>query len=146
MVRLSENKLFEAIVNLVLQSISVWEDVHLYALTYSTEYSTFWGLLDDSMKTTACRYRTQNRQERRVPFTMSLFVYYKAIMTKESFEGITGQYWKKQIKLILADKKFRTVMAGLNLEIQDRYKSDYRNHEHRTDVETGSQRFVTRVG
>lgn len=141
---MTENKLLEAITNLLLQSISVWEDMHLYAITYSSEYSAFYGLLDEDLKSSVCRYRKQNREERMVPFTMSLFSYYKALLTKESFEGVGGQYWKKQIKLILSDAKFRAIMTRLNDELQGRHTN--RKREHHTAANTGNQIFATRVG
>ena len=143
---MTENKLFEAVADLVLQSISVWEDMHLYAMTYSEEYNAFWGLLDENLKTAVCRCRKQNREERLVPFTMSRFKYYKVLLKKESFEGIGGQYWKKQIKLIMADSKFRAVMSRLNLELMSRHKGAFRNLEHRSDAAAGSRQFATRVG
>lgn len=143
---MTEIKLLEAITNLLLQSISVWEDMHLYAISYSSEYNAFYGLLDEDLKSSVCRYRKQNREERRVPFTMSFFSYYKALLTKESFEGIDGQYWKKQIKFILSDAKFRAVMTRLNNELQGRHKNRNINIDHRTTASTGGQMFATRVG
>ena len=115
---------YEVVANLVLQSISVWEDLHLYALTYSAEYNNFWELLDESLKETVCRYRRQYREERLVPFSMSLINYYKGLLTKENFERIRGLHWRKQLKIIMADNKFRIVMTRLNLSLREDEKED----------------------
>jgi hypothetical protein len=143
---LSENELLEAVANLLLQSISVWEDMHQYAMTYSMEYNAFWGLLDENLKSSVCRYRKQNREESLVPFTMSLFGYYKVIVTKESLEGFGGQYWRKQLKFILTDKKFRAVMTKLNLELPGNHRSDVSKLAHHTAIYTNNQQFATRIG
>lgn len=140
---MQENQMSEAVVNLVLQSISVWEDLHLYAMTYSTEYNAFWGLLDDNMKVTVSRHRNKNREERRLPFTMSYARYYKGILSHESCVKIRDQHWKKQLKIIIADNGFRTMMANLNLELKCGYKSEYRQIENRTAAAEGSLRIST---
>ncbi|NLA85891.1 MAG: hypothetical protein GX847_01135 [Clostridiales bacterium] len=113
-----EEQLYEVVANLVLQSVSVWEDMHLYAMTYSMEYNSFWELLDENLKETVCRYRRQNREERLVPFSIGLIIYYKGLLTKENFERIKGLHWRKQLKIIMADSKFRIVMTRLNLELK----------------------------
>ena len=92
-----ENKLLEDVASLVLQSISVWEDMHLYAMTYSCEYNAFWVLLDENLKARVCRYQRQNREERLPPFTMIYAKYYKDVLAQETFDGIIGQHWKKQL-------------------------------------------------
>jgi hypothetical protein len=142
---MSDSKLFEAVANLILQSISVWEDMHLYALTYSTEYNTFWELLDEDLKSTVCKHRKQNREERLVPFSMSLGGYYKGILTQESFERFRAQHWKKQLKIIMADSKFRVVMSNLNTELKRERKNEYRYLERHTGVYEGSMQVSTRV-
>jgi len=135
-----EEQLYEVVANLVLQSISVWEDMHLYALTYSVEYHSFWEQLDESLKETVCRYRRQYREERLVPFSMCLIGYYKGLLTKESFERIRGLHWKKQLKIIMADNKFRVVMTRLNLELKGGRKSEYRYLARRTAEQDGNLR------
>lgn len=146
MVILSENELLEAVGNLLLKSISGWEDRHLYAMTYSAEYKTFWGLLDENLKAAVSRCRTQNREDRVFPYSMSLLEYFKVIMTTESYEKLGGLYWKRQLKFILADRKFRAVTAKLNLELRGSHRNDYRKLEHQTPTYTGTQQFATRIG
>jgi hypothetical protein len=135
-----EEQLYEVVANLVLQSISVWEDMHLYALTYCVEYNAFWELLDANLKDTVCRYRRQNREERLVPFSMSLIGYYKGLLTKESFDRIRGLHWKKQLKIIMADGKFRIVMTRLNLELKGGHKGQYRYLARRAAEQDGNLR------
>lgn len=127
-----EEQLYEVVANLVLQSISVWEDMHLYAMTYSIEYSSFWEQLDEDLKATVCRHRRQNREERLIPFSMNLIAYYKGLLTKESFDRIKGLHWKKQLKIIIADSKFRIVMTRLNYKLKGGRKSGYRYLARRT--------------
>ncbi len=126
-----EDQLYEVVANLVLQSISVWEDMHLYAMTYCVEYNSFWEQLDANLKDTVCRYRRQNREQRLVPFSMGLVAYYKGLLTKENFDRIRGLHWKKQLKIILSDSKFRIVMARLNVELKGRHKGEYRYLAHK---------------
>lgn len=141
-----EEQLYEVVANLVLQSISVWEDMHLYAMTYSMEYNTFWGLLDENLKDTVCRYRRQYREERLVPFSMSLIGYYKGLLTKESLDRIRGLHWKKQLKIIMADSKFRVVLTRLNLELKGSHRSEYR-YLVRRDISTeGNLRISAQIG
>lgn len=118
--------MYEAVANLVLQSISVWEDMHLYALSYSAEYNTFWGLLDDNQKAAVCAVRKRNRLERFLPFSMGLTGYYRNIVTRESFQRINDIHWKKQLKIILTDKKFQAVMSRLNQLLQESRVREYR--------------------
>jgi hypothetical protein len=127
-----ENKLLEAVASLVLQSVSVWEDLHMYGVAYSSEYNTFWGLLDENLKASVCRRREQNRKERLVPFTMDLAGYYKNILTRDSFERIGGVHWKKQLKIILTDRKFRVIMNKLNLMLEESRRSRYHYRRHTT--------------
>jgi hypothetical protein len=129
--------LFEAVANLVLKSISVWEDMHLYALTYSIEYYTFWELLDEKLKSAVCRYRKRTREERLVPFTMSMTVHYRHLLTQENFTRFKDQHWKKQLKTILTDQKFRAVMTKLNLRLESSHKSEYSYYEHHIAVNEG---------
>lgn len=142
MIIMTENKQFEALANLVLQSISVWEDMHMYAISYSAEYNAFWGLLDEDLKSAVYTCRRQNREERLVPFTMTCITYYKGLLKPESFDRIRGQYWKKQLKTILNDSSFRSVMANLVCTI----KSEYKYCEHHTAVNKSTQLAHTRVG
>lgn len=139
-----EEQLYEVVANLVLQSISVWEDMHLYALTYSAEYNNFWELLDENLKETVCRYRRQYREERLVPFSMSLIGYYKGLLTKENFERIRGLHWRKQLKIIMADNKFRIVMTRLNLELKGGRKRGYRYLANRAGGQDGNLRVSAR--
>ncbi len=134
-----EEQLYEVVANLVLQSVSVWEDMHLYAMTYSVEYNTFWELLDANLKETVCRYRRQNREERLVPFSMGLIAYYKGLLTKENFERIRGLHWRKQLKIIMADSKFRIVMARLNIELKGG-RNEYRYLKRGNSVSEGNIR------
>ncbi len=143
---MTENKLFEAIADLVLQSISVWEDMHLYAIAYSEEYSVFYELLDDNLKASVNRYRKQNRKERLVPYSMSLIVYYKVLVAKECYDRIGSQYWKKQLKSILSDNKFRSILSRLNMELDGGHKSGRRYLDYSTAANSGSHMFATRVG
>lgn len=136
-----EEQLYEVVANLVLQSVSVWEDMHLYAMTYSMEYSTFWNLLDDSLKDTVCRYRRQYREERLVPFSMSLVSYYKGLLTKESFDRIRGLHWKKQLKIIMGDTKFRMAITRLNAEMKCSHHNEYRYLVNRNPVSNGALRI-----
>jgi hypothetical protein len=124
---MSESKLYEAVANLVLQSISVWEELHLYALSYSAEYNTFWGLLDDNLKAAVCSVRKRNRLERLLPFSMGLIGYYRNIVTRDSFQRIHDVHWKKQLKTILTDKKFQAVMSRLNYLLQENRRREYRS-------------------
>jgi hypothetical protein len=133
-----DNNLFEAVANLILQSISVWEDMHLYANSYSVEYYEFWGLLDDSLKCNISKRRGRNREERLVPFTMSFTGYYINILTRESYARISEQHWKKQLKTILTDEKFRVVMTELNHKLRENHQEDYRYYERRAAVNAGS--------
>lgn len=143
---MTENRLLEAVANLVLQSISVWEDMHMYALAYSAEYNVFWDLLDENLKASVCRYRRQNREERLVPYSMTLTAYYKALVTTETYDKLGTQYWKKQLKTILSDQKFRILMTRLNLEINGRRKDGGRNLDYLTSANSGSHVFATHVG
>ena len=136
-----ENQLYEVVANLVLQSISIWEDMHLYAMTYSVEYNTFWDQLDENLKDIVCRYRRQNREQRFVPYSMSLIGYYKGLLTKESFDRIRGLHWKKQLKIIMADNKFRIVMTRLNLELKGDRQSEYRYLSRRVAEPDGNLRI-----
>lgn len=141
-----EDQLYEVVANLVLQSVSVWEDMHLYAMTYCMEYNTFWELLDENLKNTVCRYRRQYREERLVPFSISHIDYYKSLLTKEGFDRIRGLHWKKQIKIIMSDNKFRIVMARLNLELKGRHRGEYRYLARKTAVVDGNLRISARIG
>jgi hypothetical protein len=115
--------------------------MHLYAMTYSAEYSGFWEMLDVDLKETVCRYRRQYREERLVPFSMNLIGYYKGLLTKESFDRIRGLHWKKQLKVIMADNKFRIVMTRLNLELKGGHKSEYRFLAPRVSEPDGNLRI-----
>jgi hypothetical protein len=141
-----DNQLFEAVANLILQSISVWEDMHMYAVAYSAEYNAFWELLDDNLKSSVYRYRKQNREERLVPYSMSLVGYYKVLVTKDCFDRIGSQYWKKQLKSILSDQKFRALLTRLNFELEDGRKGRRRNLDYQTAANPNSPVFATRVG
>jgi hypothetical protein len=141
-----EDQLYEVVANLVLQSISVWEDMHLYAMTYCMEYNDFWQMLDENLKDTVCRYRRQYREERLVPFSMSLIGYYKGLLTKESFDRIRGLHWKKQLKIIMSDHKFRIVMARLNLELKGKQRGEFRYLVRKTAVTDGNMRISARIG
>ena len=145
-VSMPEKQLFEVIANLVLHSISVWEDMHLYAMTYSAEYNAFWGLLDENLKTKVCRYQRQMREERLPPFTMSHAKYYKSILAQENFERIIGQHWKKQLRTILKDNNFHIVMINLNLELKDNHRYEFKYSEKRPAVTEGNLRISTHVG
>lgn len=142
---MQENQVFETVADLVLQSVSVWEDLHLYAMTYSSEYNTFWELLDEDLKSTVCRYRNRNRKERRVPFTMSYIGYFKGLLSHETYARIKEQHWKKQLKSILADRNFRAVITNLNLELKHGYKSVLTQIENRTAAAEGNLRVSTHV-
>jgi hypothetical protein len=134
---MSENTLFEAVANIILQSISVWEDMHLYALTYSIEYHTFWELLDERLKSSVCRVRKRNREERLVPFTMSMPAHYRHLLTQDNFARIKDQHWKKQLKTITTDPKFRAVMTKLNFKLESRHRGAYSYYEHHVAVSEG---------
>ncbi len=142
---MQENKLYEAVANLVLQSISVWEDMHQYALTYSSEYYAFWGQLDDKLKSAVSRYNKRNREERLAPFTMSHAGYYKVILTQDSFGRMRDQYWKKQLRVIIDDSKFRQVMTALTLHLKNEYENKYRHLEHRAAAIDVSRHAEARV-
>lgn len=144
-VSMPENKLFEAVANLVLQSVSVWEDLHLYALAYSIEYNAFWGLLDDDLKSTVCAYRKRNREERLPPFTMNLCGYYRGIINQENYNKIVDQHWKKQLRIIINDNKFRIVMSKLNLELKSRQKRELRYLQHPATERNENIRISTRI-
>ena len=140
-----ESQLLEAAANVVLQSISVWEDLHLYAMTYSIEYNAFWGLLDENLKSTVCRYRNQNREERRVPYTMSFVGYYKRILLHENYTRIRDLHWKKQLKIIAADSNFRSMMTQLTHELRSGHNREYRYLERSTAIAEGNLRISTHV-
>lgn len=142
---MQENQVFEAVADLVLQSVSVWEDMHLYAMTYSTEYNVFWGLLDENLKTTVCMYRNQNREERRVPFTICYIGYFKGLLSHDTFSRIKEQHWKKQLKSILVDRTFRTVMTNLNLQLKHGRKTVFTQIGNHTAATEGSLRVSTHV-
>jgi hypothetical protein len=71
---------------------------------------------------------------------MSLINYYKGLLTKENFERIRGLHWRKQLKIIMADNKFRIVMTRLNLELKGGRKRGYRYLVHRTGEQDGNLR------
>jgi hypothetical protein len=131
-----EKRQYEAVANLVLRSISVWEDMHLYAMSYSIEYNTFWRLLDDQLKSAVSRYSRRNRLERIVPFTMRLARYYSSLLTPENYGRILDQHWKKQLKIILTDDKFRDMMAELNAAIGSRHQGEHRYPASRAENES----------
>lgn len=143
---MTENKAFEAVASLILRSISVWEDMHLYALTYSTEYHTFWGLLDINLKAEVHRYSKQNRQERRLPFSMSLADSYRYLLTPDSYARIRDQYWKKQLKAILTDQKFRMVMESLNERLDIKHPQQSRTIDRHVAANNAEPQFCLRVG
>jgi hypothetical protein len=95
-------------------------------------------MLDENLKDTVCRYRRQYREERLVPFSMSLIGYYKGLLTKESFDRIRGLHWKKQLKIIMSDHKFRIVMARLNLELKGKQRGEFRYLVRKTAVTDGN--------
>ncbi len=140
-----ESQLFDAVANLVLQSISIWEDLHLYAMTYSGEYKDFWGLLDDKMRDLVCRRRERNRKERRLPFSMDLFVYYKNILERENYEKNRDLHWKRQLKSILADGKFHVAMKNLNDELRSRVRREIRLFRQNAAAARGSLHVTPHV-
>lgn len=140
-----ESQLFDAVANLLIQSISVWEDLHLYAMTYSGEYNAFWGLLNDKVKDSVCRRREKNREERRLPFSIDLFVYYKNILERETFEKNRDLHWKRQLKSILADGKFRVAMRNLNEELRSRVRREIRFFRQNAAAAGGSLRITPHV-
>jgi hypothetical protein len=140
-----ESQLFDAVANLVLQSISVWEDLHLYAMTYSGEYNAFWGLLDENLRSAVCRRRDKNRDERRVPFSMNHIAYYRNILVPESFERIRDLQWRKQLKTILADERFRMAMTNLNQELRSRSRREIRFLKQNAPAAVGGLRITPQV-
>lgn len=142
---MQEYQLFEAVANLVLQSVSVWEDLHLYAMTYSEEYNAFWRLLDERQKSSVCSRRRQNREERILPFSMCHLNYYRNILTLDNYERVKNLHWKKQLKCILGDTRFRTVLTSLNLELRTGHMNGFRYIEHRAAASQGNIRISTQV-
>jgi hypothetical protein len=122
---MNEIQLLETIANLVLQSITIWEDVHQSALSLSSEYNAFWELLDDRVRANAARCQRGNREARIIPFSISHIKYYEYIMTKDGFARVRGLHWKEQLKIILADANFRSVLSNLNLELKSAHTPDY---------------------
>ncbi|SHH78392.1 hypothetical protein SAMN02745823_01011 [Sporobacter termitidis DSM 10068] len=118
-------QLLETIANLVLQSITVWEDVHSYALTVSSEYNAFWELLDDRVRDNALKYQKKNRDARIIPFSLSHIKYYEYLLTRDSFGKVRGLHWREQLRIILSDAKFRSVMTSLALEFRSVQKPRY---------------------
>ncbi len=122
---MKECQLLESIANLILQSITIWEDVHRNALTISSEYNTFWELLDDTVRMNALTYQRQNKEARLAPFSISHLKHYELLMTKESFNRSNGLHWKEQLKIILADNKFRGVLTNLIIELRSVRETGY---------------------
>jgi hypothetical protein len=122
---MNKGQLLETITDLVLQSITVWEEVHLNALSLSTEYSAFWDLLDGRIRETALKYQKRNREARLSPFSISHIKYYELLMTRENYVKIRGLHWKEQLKLILSDARFRSVLAELTAEFRSVRERDY---------------------
>jgi hypothetical protein len=122
---MEEYELLETAANLVLQTVTVWEDLHELARNLSSEYTEFWGLLDGSLRSTALQFQKQNRKSHNIPFSLDDLRCYEIFMTKEGFARIEGLHRKDQLKIILADRRFRYTMATLNGEIRAVREDEY---------------------
>jgi hypothetical protein len=128
---MQDNRLLEAVANLVLESISVREDAHLYARTLSSEYNAFWELLDESFRSAARRRQQQNMQARLNPFSLGYFQYYEKVLTKEGYHRARGLPWKEQLKIILGDRKFRILLSAVLEELKLSRRRDYARQDTR---------------
>lgn len=133
---MNECQLLETIADLVLQSVTVWEDVHSYALTVSSEYNAFWELLDDRVRETALKYQKRNRDARIIPFSLNHIKYYECLMTRDNFRKIRGLHWRDQLRIILSDAKFRSVMTSLTYEFRVAHEPRYAYVSGRAAIST----------
>lgn len=142
---MADSKLIETVASLILQSVSVWEDMHLYAMTFSTEYISFWDCLDDTLRLAVTKTRNKNRIERIVPFSIDHLSSYKMLLTPENYQKLTNQHWKRQLKIMLSDLRFRTVLMNITLELQHAHKPTPRPAAQRQTVTDGVLRITTGV-
>jgi hypothetical protein len=125
---MEEYELLEKVANLVLQSVMVWEDLHELARSLSSEYTELWALLDGSLRSSALKIQKQNRTARHIPFSLDDLRCYEVFLTKDGFSRAEGLHRKEQLKIILADRKFRVTLSALNDEIRAVRGLDYDYH------------------